>query len=208
MDSYRKSYVVAICGFLLFLGVLLFSWFSVSSYSFASMDQKIQDLRTNIEKQSVINDSSENDVRKDVSGMDMVRVRSDNKKAETFFKKLLTWSSLDEYQAVRESIVKEYDLSDNNAFLDVFFPEGMVAVDEDGKVIDSSFSSGEVLNLQFVSMNSHVTDIQDSVYHYFTEVVVSSKAANGGVATGTCVFLYTVSEDGLIRDLQAYVVAD
>lgn len=203
-----KRVVLPVTGLVAFVVVLLFCVLRVSSYDFAAMDSRIQDLQTQIEQQSASDTSEEQQMKFEVSGLDLSRVNADDKKAEAFFKKVLTWSSLDEYTKARESVVSEYGLSDATDFLNTFFPENTIFIGSDGNVIDSDLVSGEVLNLQYVDMISHVIDIKDSDYRYFTEVTVSSKAGNGGVSTGTCVFLYTMDEDGSIKDLTAYVVAD
>lgn len=204
----NRQWLLPLGGCVVVVLVLLFCCLMVASYNFKSIDSEIQDVQTQIEQQSAMNTASNQKVKSEVSGLDMARVNSDDKKAEAFFEKVLTWSSLDEYEKARESVISEYGLSDATDFLDVFFPENTVAVDDNGNIVDSDLMSGEVLNMQYVSMISHVTGIIDSDYQYFTEVTVSSKAQNGGAATGSCVFLYTITEDGTIKDLSAYVVAD
>lgn len=213
MKKYFKEYMPCIIAGAVLLVVLIVSGVIRSSHrsELSAITREIQNTQTKIDQSEEVKKSVDRDVKIEVSGLDTARVQSDDKVAKDFLEKVLTWSSYQEYQDVRDYIAQEYELNDSSTLLQTFFPEIEVVTDPDGNeynIIDAMRQSGEPLNLEFVGMDSHVTNISGTDYSYFTEVTVSSTANNGGMATGRCIFLYTVSEDGELSNLHAYTVAE
>lgn len=213
MKDNIKNYLPCIlAGVLLLISIIVFLSIK-GGYEQEESDimREIQAVQTKIDQSGEQKKAVEKEVKMEVSGLDTSRVQTDDKAAKDFFEDILSWSSYEEYQAVRERITNEYDLDDSSTLLVNFFPEIEVVTDPDGNeynIIDAMRQSGEPLNLSFVDMSSYVINISGTDYSYFTEVTVSSTANNGGMATGRCIFLYTVSEDGQLSNLHAYTVAE
>lgn len=213
MKDNIKNYLPCIlAGVLLLISIIVFLSIK-GGYKQEESDimREIQAVQTKIDQSGEQKKAVEKEVKMEVSGLDTSRVQTDDKAAKDFFEDILSWSSYEEYQAVRERITNEYDLDDSSTLLVNFFPEIEVVTDLDGNeynIIDAMRQSGEPLNLSFVDMSSYVINISGTDYSYFTEVTVSSTANNGGMATGRCIFLYTVSEDGQLSNLHAYTVAE
>lgn len=215
-DSKRKAAVLNMfcigMAVLLVFGICLYFLIKESNVSeLRNLDDEIQKQETALNQLNADAEAVDHEVVSEVSGLDMARVQSDDIKAEAFLKKVLTWGSYEEYNSIRESLMSEYDLTDDSDFMTTFLPAIPVVEDADGNkynVIDKALSSGEELNLKFVSMTSHVTGIVEDSYSYFTEVSVSSNSVNGGTAIGRCIFEYTVSEDGKLSDLHGYTIAN
>lgn len=177
-------------------------------------NESVSSLQKELETAKTKQQNDASALRTQVTGLDTARVDGDDKIAEDFLKKILSWNSYEEYEAMRTEVMTEYDLRDSafssNGFLDVFFPKVEVKVDADGNEynpIDYGFGDAGELNMQYKGLSSHVINISGDNYTYLTEVTISSSAANGGTGTGTCVFLYTVDKDGALSNLDAYTVA-
>lgn len=212
IKGYLKDYLpCVIAGVVVLVMMVAFSSVrNTNRQQISDITSQIQDVQTKIDQASATRTSIEKEVKVEASGLDTARVQTDDKVAKDFFEKILTWSTYEEYEGVRNRLIQEYDLGEST-LLSTFFPEIEIVKDSDGNeynLMDAMQASGEPLNLEFVDMTSHVTKIAGSDYSYFTEVTVSSTAQNGGMATGECVFVYTVDENGTLSNLQAYTVAE
>ena len=181
----------------------------VYSRNLSEKSNQIQSLTAQIEKNRVLANQSLNDTKAKVSGLDMNRVRTDDGIVDAFFKKIFTWSSADEYNAVRDELLQSDMLDTNNSLLTTVFPELKKEQDVDGgssNIIDDSIYGQ--LNMTYDSMTSHVIGIDDTTYFYFTEVTVLSQVDDGISNAGEIVVTYSVNKDGQSSDLNAYTVAE
>ena len=171
-------------------------------------EENIQQLMNKYEMNRVSKQQAVDDTKAKVTGIDNKRVKTDDGILDAFLKDCFTWSSADEYNAIRKKLADSNVLADNGTFLNVLFPELVEKQDIDGNAtndIDNSIYGQ--LNLKYDSMKSHVTDIKDGVYSYFTEVTVTSAVKGGTSSTGDLIVTYSVDKDGNLSNVDAYTVA-
>lgn len=181
----------------------------VYSRNLSEKSSQVQELTAQIEKNRVLANQSLNDTKAKVSGLDTNRVRTDDGIVDAFFKKIFTWSSADEYNAVRDELLQSDMLAADNSLLTILFPElqeGQDASGDSSNIIDDGVYGQ--LNMTYDSMTSHVIGIDGTTYSYFTEITVLSQVAGGTANSGEIVVTYSVDKDGQILDLSAYTVAE
>lgn len=167
-----------------------------------------QNLTSQIEKNRVLKSQSLDNIKAQITGIDMNRVRTDDGVAEAFLKKIFTWSSAEEYNNIRDDLVNSTFVQNEN-FLSTLFPELKIEQDVEGNdtnIIDDNIYGQ--LNMKYDSMTSHVTEINGTTYSYFTEVIVTSEVSDGTSRIGNIVVTYSVDKDGNILNLNAYIVAE
>lgn len=172
---------------------------------------EVQGLRNQIETKKIVNQQAQDAVKNNTTGINMDRVSRDDVIVDEFLRDALDWSSYAEYTANRDRLIEKYSISNDSAFLSVFFPKVDLIELKDGttvNIIDDNIRSGQTggLNMSYVGMKSHVTKIESDVYSYLTEVEVLTSADNGSSASGTCIFLYSVDADGKLDNLDAYTI--
>lgn len=129
------------------------------------------------------------------SCVNLDRVSQDKEVSETFFKTILTWKSYEEYKRIREMLMENYAIPEQDPMMTEFMPK-----------IDEGMFRGE--NLEYKAQDIYVTDTDGSKYSYFSIVTVSSKGKNGGTADGKIGFLYSIDKDGRISNLSAHTLTD
>lgn len=129
------------------------------------------------------------------SGLNLDRVSQDREVSETFFKSILTWKTYEEYSRIREMLMENYAISEQDPMMTEFMPK-----------VDESMFRGE--NLEYKAQDTYVTDIAGSNYTYFSIVTVSSRGKSGGTADGKIGFLYSIDKDGRISNLSAHTLTD
>lgn len=129
------------------------------------------------------------------SCVNLDRVSQDKEVSETFFKTILTWKSYEEYKRIREMLMENYAIPEQDAMMTEFMPK-----------IDEGMFRGE--NLEYKAQDTYVTDIAASNYTYFSIVTVSSRGKSGGTADGKIGFLYSIDKDGKISNLSAHTLTD
>ncbi|MDO4773314.1 MAG: hypothetical protein Q4A72_07140 [Bacillota bacterium] len=129
------------------------------------------------------------------SGLNLDRVSQDREVSETFFKSILTWKTYEEYSRIREMLMENYAISEQDPMMAEFMPK-----------VDESMFRGE--NLEYKAQDTYVTDIAASNYTYFSIVTVSSRGKSGGTADGKIGFLYSIDKDGRISNLSAHTLTD
>lgn len=195
---------------------LVLSIASVSNYLFSQTrnaqtlaDQyaQLESIQAEIDTKSKEYAQMERDTVQSITGLDSSRVQSDNKIAQDFLKKVLTWDSYEDYNNLREMCLSDYHVDPDSRFMKTFLPEVPLVVSKDGSEYNKIDLEG--LNSRYESMNTYVRDINESTngtYSYFSFVdasVVDSKFTHGE-STMSLVFLYDVDADGNLLNLDAY----
>lgn len=179
---------------------------STQSSVLAAQTREIADMKSKIslKEQTVL--KAEQDSVQAVTGMDANRAAKDNKIAESFFKEIMNWSSLDEYNQIRTNLAENYGLRENSSFLTVFMPPVVDSVSPDGSHYNRIDTLG--LNVSYEDMDSYVTGIKNTTYSYASFVTFSSASANGNEGFATVMATYDIDVDGNISNLYAYTVTD
>lgn len=171
----------------------------------------IQKLNGDIEKQRVSSLNDANSAKSRITGLDTKRVKTDDGIIESkVLKKYFTWKSGADYEALKKDFDENFANDDGN-FGTIILPDLKSEQDKDGNETNA-IDNGEfgVLNMTYVSSQSHVTAIEDDVYSYFTEVTVQStiKGADKEASTGHIVVTYSIDKAGNISHLNGFTIAD
>lgn len=194
-------------------GVFVIIAFLVVCLPISDLNNKIDEQNTELAKlqneltmAQSLNKSSHDKIVVKSTGLDANRTMNDNKIAIEFIKKCLTWSSYEEYNEIRNSLITDYKLDTSSNFLTVFMPEVVNATSPDG----TNYNRIDIFgyNLSYEKMDSYVTDISnDGKYSYFSFVTVSSRDKNGKEGTTMAAFIYTIDVDGNITNIDASAVS-
>lgn len=191
---------------LLLFGGAAFMVSNTQNEILSAQSREIADMKSKIslKQQTVL--KAEQDSVKAVTGMDANRATKDDKIAEDFFRKIMNWSSLEEYNAIRIGLAEEYGLKENGSFLSVFMPPVVDSVSPDGSHYNRIDTLG--LNVNYEYMDSYVTGIVNTTYSYAAFVTFSSASAKGNEGFATVMATYDVDVDGNISNLYAYTVTE
>lgn len=201
-----KKYVPIIASIALVAIVGCFYFFNVNQWDTSLINQKnlIEEYENAISvQQQSIQDQQEGAIES-VSGIDFSKVEKDNKTAETFLKSIMTWSSYEEYEAIRQKMINDYDLPKDGSFMTVFLPEITNKTSKDGKNYNKINNNG--LNVTYESMDSYVTKITSDTYSYFAVVTWSSSDNDGNEASSKAVFTYNIDGNNGIAELEGYTI--
>lgn len=206
-DEQRKiklTLVLFVAGLLFLLGSFLYNSLTVKQYNgiIADQNNNIVGIQNKISVTKAANNRKMRGLNQSITGLNLVRKKTDDQKAEALLKYATTWNSGSSYRKKRKTIMKEYKLSDNDNFMKVFMPP----LEQYGMSLKSSGSNEidvDSLNMKYDSMRSYVTNIQGNKYSYFTVVTVSSHDKKGAVAQGKVAASYTVDGQGKISNLNA-----
>lgn len=176
--------------------------------SLLAMDQEISDLRKQVNTAEETSKGKVQQLTKDTTGADLTRVAKDDQIVESFLKKTFSWTNLDEYQAQRTSLMEEYGLSKDSSFLQTFMPDILTVEDAAGN--EYMRENVNIVQTNYDSMSSRVTDISGDVYTYFTEVTLEVEDVNrpGSNGSALCVFSYDTDAKGNLSNLSGYTVVD
>lgn len=180
------------------LACVIFTNMNVRSYrsALSVQEDNILSLETQLSLAKANYEANQNQVLVEVSGVDLERKQADDEIARAFISKVTTWSDLATYTAMREEIVATYNLDESSYFLMAFLPLRPHGLNTSAGSVTSEFDSMESI---CVSMNEDT-----GTYSYFTKVSVLTAGQVGGIGTLNCVFLYSVSSDGVLSDIVAY----
>lgn len=185
------DYVVYILLGLLVL-MLLVATISLSGYykkKLVRLDDEIQKTKMEIDVEKTEQRTEEQQLKKQVNGLDVTRVNKDTKLIETFLRKACTWRNVDDYTKMYEWLVEQYPNESESKFYTFFVdPDKMTKTDA---------------NMEYLSSKPLVVGIQDGVYKYFTEVTVSSKDKDDATGHAIFVFMCDIDSDGNLLNLEA-----
>ena len=186
---------------ILTLLVVIFTGMQKRQYASALEVQsnEIISLETQLALAKANYEANQNQVVTEVSGVNVERKQADDVVAREFISRVTTWADVSEYRTMRAEIVSEYGLDQNSYFLQSFLPIRPQGANESAGSVNSEFSSMDSICIS--------ADEDTGLYSYFTEVVVHTAGAQGGIGEAHCVFLYTVSADGELSNIEAYTYA-
>lgn len=167
----------------------------------ATQAYEITTLENEVDVQKAATRSAEAEFERKVTGLDSIRKKKDDETMEKFLEELFSWKSLEEYNAIRDKIMKEYDLDENSRFIKVVMRE-VAEVPTDTGTTNEIDAYG--YNMKFRGLESSVTKVTTSEYSYFAEVKVETSDKGGNKATGTIVMTYNIDIDGNITGFEAY----
>lgn len=170
----------------------------------AQQDEKIE-LENKIDQLSVENNTVITKVKAQANGIDSSRVEKDDKAAKELMETVFNWKSYDEYNTIRDTLMKKYQLSADSSFMKTFMPEIYNEV-LDGKNYNRIDVGG--YNISFNNMTSYVVSVDEKtkVYEYFTIVDVTSKSENGGSIDYSLALQYKVTDSEQIMNLNGYTI--
>lgn len=125
----------------------------------------------------------------------MERIEANTKFLDGFFKRAFTFSSLEEYEELRSSILDEYLLPVTSDFLS-FYPEIQNEENKQSKLVFIPVEDGNY-ELKYDSSISYVVNIHDGEYTYLNDVTVNSNEKEYHMIV-TC----TIDENEQIVDIQ------
>lgn len=165
--------------------------------------ETIADLKNQLDVKSNKKRSNETKLQQDATGLKSDRVEQDNAMIEEFLEKCLTWDSGAEYDAMRAELFETYGLDENSSFAQVFLPINVTTEDGKYNYIDATHA-----NSKYEDMTSYVSGIKTDRYSYVAYVTWSASDLGGNEAEAKCIFLYDITVDGTIENLEAYTLSD
>ena len=201
MKKYLGSIIAVAALFVFFIvqSVMI----SSASNKYATAKRKADTLSTQIDMVKQQNEYKKTKVESEATGLDESRVNDDLEVVKTFFDKTLTWSTGAEYDAARESLIKDYKFSENDTFLTQFMPANQYTSDGKYNYVDLKKA-----NSKFEDVTQYVYSIDGDLYSYFGFVTWSTTTSEGAEGKDTCVFIYSINGAGTITSMKAYVLSD
>lgn len=142
-----------------------------------------------------------------VTGLDVDRKSTDDQAAGQVMSTAMTWSTGQEYNDARKTLINTYNLAPDSSFLTTFLPDQMCNETSTGEQVCMVDTDG--LSAKYDSFESTVTDISIDKYSYFALVKMRVMSTDGSTSISQTVpMTYTVDGDGTITDLVAYPVTD
>lgn len=184
----------------IFTGLFLVVWIVVSMISGNAKGQlrEVSNQRKRVESSVKISQEKQKektDVALTDGGLNMERIEANAKFLDGFFKKAFTFSSLEEYEELRSSILDEYLLPVTSDFLS-FYPEIQNEENKQSKLVFIPVEDGNY-ELKYDSSISYVVNIHDGEYTYLNDVTVNSNEKEYHMIV-TC----TIDENEQIVDIQ------
>lgn len=167
------------------------------------LESQISDIKNQLDVAQAQQTAEDAKLTQAATGLASDRVSSDNKLAQDFLSKCLTWNSGAEYDAMRAELFSTYGLDENSTFAKTFLPVNVKTEDGQYNYIDTHGA-----NSKFESMTSYVSRISTNAYSYFTYVTWSTADNNGNEAQSTCIFTYDVDANGNLQNLNGYTVSE
>ena len=180
---------------------------SVSHQSKAIEEQEnqIYDLQNQLDIKTQTASAGQTQLVLDTTGLSEERKATDDAIAEAFAKRVLTWDNGKDYDAMREEIKSEYDLTEDSDFMQVFLHKYNNPVQPNGETI--YYIDTHEINCQFESLESYVTNIQNDkngLYSYFAFVRFSSSDKGGNEGFATVIMTYDIDADGNLTNIHGY----
>lgn len=203
-----KNIIRAYTGTIIAVVILILTFFasiiisSGHSDSLAEMEAAVANIKSQIVLKEQTVENNEAQAVQAVTGLDKNRVDKDNGIMSDLFTNIFTWSSYDEYCAIREQLSSQYNVSLNSSFMTQFMPEILDTVDSTGKHFNRIDVFG--LNMSFEKMESYCTYIKGDAYSYAAFVKISSADNMGNTGYNTFMVTYTTDIDGNISNMEAF----
>ena len=192
---------VIICGIIMVLGIGASVMISTDRSS--QLGEQYQTISGLENRKATLEAAISDDTAEAVhlaSGLDSARQSQDDGVVKKLLEQVFTWDSKESYDEARAKIKEQYNLSDDNTFLQTFMPE-VKNINTGDHEINEIDARG--LNMTYSKMQSNVTNINGDLYTYFT---VESSDSTGATAEGTSAFVYTVDGSGNLSNLAGYSI--
>ena len=138
-------------------------------------------------------------------GISFARVEEDNLMAKNLLATACTWSSYDEYQAARETLLEEYSLREGTGFMATFMPQIPLS-DMNGQLTNIIDDHG--YDIELVDVTSYPIEVNGGSYSYFAEVTMQSTYDGVGQGKTHAIMLYTVDSNGVMSELDGMLCVD
>jgi len=203
-EMMKKNISIFICALLLFVAIIISISTSVRQNDLLlSQETRIAELENKIEVQKSFNATDDAQAVIRAAGLDVERVKIDDRIANDFFKFVFTWDSLAKYNQIRDSLEDDYGLDGKDTFLIQFLPE-IADFDTNGHRYNMIDING--YNLTYEKMKSYVIDIADNCYTYFAVIEVSSVNQHGAEGIGKVAAVYTIDDEQKISNISGYII--
>lgn len=201
---FRKWLPIIVCSIIMLLGIG--SSVLISTDRSSQLGEQYQTISGLENRKATLEAAISDDTADAVhlaSGLDSARQAKDDGAAKKLLEQVFTWDSKESYDAARAKVKAQYNLGDDNTFLQTFMPE-VKNINTGGREINEIDARG--LNMTYSKMQSNVTNINGDRYTYFTLVTVESSDSTGATAEGTSAFVYTVDGSGDLSNLAGYSI--
>lgn len=138
-------------------------------------------------------------------GVNFERVQNDETLATELLDMLFNWSSYDEYVAIREKLMADYNLDANSTFLNTFMPE-IYNEEIDGKKYNRIDIDGYNIRLNEITPYLVSSNLETGEYGYFAVAEVASSSRNGGTSRYNVALEYKTNSSGKLLDLKGYTL--
>lgn len=201
----KKGIAIAVCWL---FATIMFFVYTVQTSSFThqldGQSARIRQIQNEIEAKKSAQAKDDIAQQQTLTGLDEERTLRDDANAEEFLEYVMTWSSYNEYESIRQSCMADYGMTADSRFMQVFMPEIVDTTSVNGNHYNRIDTMG--LNVQYEGMDSFVRSISGTTYSYYSFVTWSSQDKNGHEATATALFLYDVDVDGTLHNIDAYAI--
>ena len=136
-------------------------------------------------------------------GLDDSRISRDEELINEFMSSVMSWSSWDEYEGVRNRLKETYGLTDDSDVLTVFMPSVPNEVSNDGKTNYNRIDTYGI-HMSYDSSSIYNTNIKGTDYSYAVFADWHTSDKNGSVGRSSTIFTLTINHEGVIRDLHAF----
>lgn len=168
---------------------------------------KVQEYENLLIQAKNQNQEKEDDILYQVTGLDTSRKDRDDDIIEDLLSDVMSWETGEEYQQKRESLMQDYDLTENSRFLKTFMPELVVVTDQAGNSYNRIDTYG--LHISFVNVDTYLTNVgDDGTYSYMGFVTWRTSDDLGNEIEHTDVVTCDVSENGDVLTLNGYSVSE
>lgn len=138
-------------------------------------------------------------------GLDTSRVETDELILENFYKVAFSFKSEDEYNDVRSNIRVDYKLDSKSEFFKYFYQTiSDELTDGQSEPLEShARKSTDKYDCAYKSMTNYVYTINDGVYTYISDVILTSNGKDYEV-----VIVPSVDSNGNITNIEGYTVTE
>lgn len=168
-----------------------------------SQASEIASLQNQVEVQKAAVQAGSSSVVQQVTGIDLERKSKDDEVIKNFAQRVCTWSTYEEYMAMRGDVLSKYSLSESSRFATVFLPSYGSIKDKDGT--EHNLIDYNKISCSYRGMKSIVSGISGAQYSYFV-IVTCAGSKDGSSSTFNVVFCCDVDGLGNISNLEAYTL--
>ena len=166
----------------------------------AQQRSEITNLQNQVESQKASVQAGSSSVVQQVTGIDLARKDKDDAVIKEFAQLVTTWSTHEEYTAMRAEVMEKYSLAAASRFATVFLPSyGSIT---DGEGVEHNLIDYNHISCSYKGMKSIVSGISGGQYSYFV-IVTCAGGRDGATSTFDVIFCCDVDGIGNISNLEA-----